>query len=67
MAWSGRAQGRVLRWVVLLVLAGAAGLVLAWAGLPQWTTVVAVVPLLMLDDVLARWAKKREADLGGDG
>ncbi|MGW6644328.1 hypothetical protein C9J60_03210 [Streptomyces sp. A244] len=66
MAWSGRARWRVLRWVVLLVLAGAAGLVLAWAGLPQWTTAVAVIPLLMLDDVLAHWAKKREADPDGD-
>ncbi|MFJ3617045.1 hypothetical protein ACIPSH_02685 [Streptomyces iakyrus] len=62
MAWSGRARWRVLRWVVLLVLAGAAGLVLAWAGLPEWTMGVVLVLLLMLDDVLAHWAKKREAD-----
>ncbi|MFE8957688.1 hypothetical protein [Streptomyces iakyrus] len=66
MAWSGRARWRVLRWVVLLVLAGAAGLVLAWAGLPEWTMGVVLVLLLMLDDVLAHWAKKREADPDGD-
>jgi beta-glucanase (GH16 family) len=54
-----------MRLLVLLVLAGAAGLVIVWAGLPEWTMGVAVVLLLMLDDVLRRWAKKREPGPGG--
>ncbi|MFF5965452.1 hypothetical protein ACFY64_17280 [Streptomyces collinus] len=66
MTRPGGARWRVRRLLVLLVLAGAAGLVLAWAGVPQWTTGVAVVLLLMLDDVLRRWAKKREPDPGGE-
>ncbi|MFC8143199.1 hypothetical protein ACFUKV_15865 [Streptomyces paradoxus] len=61
MAWSSGVRWRVLRLLVLLVLAGATGLVLARAGLPQWTMGVTVVLLLMLDDVLRRWTKKREA------
>ncbi|GHC50616.1 hypothetical protein RFN57_37795 [Streptomyces violaceochromogenes] len=59
MTRSGGAPRRVMRLLVLLVLAGAAWLVIAWAGLPEWTMGVAVVLLLMLDDVLRRWAKKR--------
>jgi hypothetical protein len=54
-----------MRLLVLLVLAGAAGLVIVWAGLPEWTMGVAVVLLLMLDDVLRRWAKKRGPGPGG--
>jgi Flp pilus assembly protein TadB len=65
MTRAGGARSRVLRLLVLLVLAGAIGLVIAWAGLPQWTTGVAVVLLLMLDDVLRHRAKKREVDPGG--
>ncbi|MFF7865770.1 hypothetical protein ACFZCT_04815 [Streptomyces qaidamensis] len=65
MAWSGGVRWRVLRLLVLLALAGAAGLVIAWSGLPEWTMGVAVVLLLMLDDVLRRWAEKREPDPGG--
>ncbi|MFE8990447.1 hypothetical protein ACFYMI_21945 [Streptomyces collinus] len=65
MAWSGGVRWRVLRLLVLLALAGAAGLVIAWSGLPEWTMGVAVVLLLMLDDVLRHWAEKREPDPGG--
>ncbi|MFF8933718.1 hypothetical protein ACF08O_03040 [Streptomyces paradoxus] len=60
MAGAVGVRCRVLRLLVLLVLAGVAGLLIAWAGLPQWITGVAVVLLLMLDDVLRRWSKKRE-------
>ncbi|MFF6947436.1 hypothetical protein ACFZAD_02090 [Streptomyces iakyrus] len=66
MTRSGGAPWRVRRFLVLLVLAGAAGLVLAWAGLPEWTMGVVLVLLLMLDDGLRHWAKKREAGPGGD-
>ena len=62
MTGVGGARWRVLRLLVLLVLAGVAGLLIAWAGLPQWSTGVAVVLLLMLDDVLRRRVKKREAE-----
>ncbi|MFD5159335.1 hypothetical protein ACFWMJ_14875 [Streptomyces hawaiiensis] len=60
MTRSGGVRRRVLRLLVLLVLAGAAGLLIAWAGLPQWTMAVAVVLLLMLDDVLRRCTEKRK-------
>ncbi|CAL9393548.1 hypothetical protein SUDANB1_01304 [Streptomyces sp. enrichment culture] len=64
MTRPGGARRRVMRLLVLLVLAGTAGLVIAWAGLPEWTMGVAVVLLLMLDDVLRRRAKKREPGPG---
>ncbi|AMW14089.1 hypothetical protein A4E84_34120 [Streptomyces qaidamensis] len=59
-----RPGGARWRLLVLLVLAGAAGLVFAWAEPPEWTMGVAVVLMLMVDDVLRHWAKKREAGPG---
>ncbi|WP_033307623.1 hypothetical protein RFN58_36985 [Streptomyces iakyrus] len=67
MTRSGGARWWVLRLLVLLVFAGAAGLVFAWAEPPEWTMGVALFLWLMLDDVLRHWAKKREAGPGGTG
>ncbi|GGT91564.1 hypothetical protein ACH4HG_12955 [Streptomyces coeruleorubidus] len=47
-----------LRLLLLLVLAGLTGLVLAWSGLPEWTLAVGIVLLLIVDDVL-HWYVKR--------
>ncbi|GAA2761512.1 hypothetical protein GCM10010103_05530 [Streptomyces paradoxus] len=52
------------RLLVLSVLAGAAGLLIAWSELPEWTPGVAVVLLLIFDDVLRRWSRKRERSPG---
>ncbi|MFD5836525.1 hypothetical protein ACFWHV_23620 [Streptomyces collinus] len=49
---------------MLSVLAGVAGLLIAWSELPEWTLGVAVVLLLIFDDVLRRWSKKRERSPG---
>jgi hypothetical protein len=52
----------VLRLLLLLVLAGLTGLVLAWAGLPEWTLAVGIVLLLIVDDVLHWYVKKWGTD-----
>jgi len=65
--WLARHRGwrQVLRLLLLAVLALAAGLLTGWAGLPEWTMIGWILPLLFCDDWLdKRWAARQGRTAG---